>query len=189
MGSSALLKEDEREANGEFPATSKVMARETSPKTRQKARKKSQVPSSELGSDLLVQPRRSARHLKRTQNLASHVSQKTTKSNELTPNTQEPIGSIITAFASVSGPKKPKTARAPPQRPLPQDPPSLSAEIERSVNNGSLPFGDTEPSSINPPPSNPEKPTPECRKTKFFCSSTWLPPSRRPMSQKSHPTA
>ena len=160
-GNSSLPQGEEGEAKRDDPATPE----QTKAKDRQKRAKKGRIPPSEVASTLLVQPRRSARNLRHPQTTAPHVSSKTAKSNNATSKAQEPMGSIITLFASVSSPKKLKTARAPPQHPNLPEPPSWSAENEHSADNGSLALPEAEHSTINLPSQKLEKPTSECRKT------------------------
>jgi hypothetical protein len=66
-----------------------------------------------------------------------------------TSNTQEPKGSIVSAFAVASGSKKNKNTRAPPQPAQIPKLTSVSTGVEHSANNGHLSPGDAEHSIDN----------------------------------------
>jgi hypothetical protein len=91
------------------------------------------------------------------------ASQKPGKNHKRTSNSQEPKGSILTAFVSASRPKKQKSARAPPQASISSNLSNESTEVEHSAN-GRITNGDVEHSASNPSPQIPEK-TQNCPKT------------------------
>jgi hypothetical protein len=130
--------------------------------TNQIPKPQNSIPPSELSTSL-IQNRRSPR-LHASQIVPGTIdSQKQGKSHKSTSNAQEPKGSILTAFVSISGPKKQKSARAPPQASISSNLSNESTEVEHSAN-GRITNGDVEHSASNPSPQIPEK-TQNCPKT------------------------
>jgi len=118
------------------------------------------IPPSEPSMGM-VALRRSPRLLNSPNPPASSQNQSSKKQLKTHQNLLEPKGSIVSAFAMASGPKKPKTARAPPQPS--SSPKPMSTGVEDSAK--ALPMsGDTEHSTINPSPQNSGK-NPNCQKT------------------------
>jgi hypothetical protein len=133
--------------------------------TNQTQKQQNSIPPSELSTSL-IQNRRSPR-LHALQNIpGTMVSQKPGKNHKSTSNAQEPKGSILTAFVSISGPKKQKLARAPPQASISSNPSNESTEVEHSAN-GRIINGDVEHSTSNPSPQIPEK-TKTVQKLRIF---------------------
>jgi hypothetical protein len=130
--------------------------------TNQTQKQQNSIPPSELSTSL-IQNRRSPR-LHASQIIPGTIdSQKPGKNHKSTSNAQEPKGSILTAFVSISGPKNRKSARAPPQASISSNPSNESTEVEHSAN-GRIINGDVEHSTSNPSPQIPEK-TQNCPKT------------------------